>query len=230
MKYLIVLIFCVMSISSAWSMDMVALIDEVASRFEIKAEPVPEFASNVERDQSYGRSIQIAAAYMEKGNPKDALRKYIYAFRTNPNSPVAIFMIGTVLIDLKGYDQAVAIFEELERHDPSSPVVNNNLGWIYATAEDPAYRDGRKAEQYALRALFASQNGATYHVWSTVAEARFVYGNYEGALQAAKQAFALARANLANEKDLQTYKDTLDKCERAWAAEKALSEGAGIKK
>jgi len=231
MKYLMVWGLMLAYVSTAWSMDMQWVIKNVETRFKLPVAQVPEFTSDARRDEGFQRSMQIASAYRESNSPKDALRKYVFAFHVKPDDPSALFMIGTVLIELKGYEEAIAIFEELDARKLAGAGVNNNLGWIYCTAEDPKFRDGRKAEQYALKALFSGEATAgDYHVWSTLAEARYIYGNYEGAFRAATQAFMLAQAATNNEAQLQDYKELLEKCERAWGAEKEWADNAKVKK
>ena len=134
-------------------------------------------------------------------------------------------MIGTVLIELKEYASSVAIFRHLEKSYPRDFRLNNNLAWIYCTAEDPKYRDGRMAEKYATKALLYAPHD--HHVWNTLAEARYVYGNYEAAVRAARQALMLAQSANKNEAELLAYQELLEKCERAFASEVELKGNAG---
>lgn len=222
---LILSLFC---ISSVFGANMIEVVDGVAARFELMEAEVPEFKDEQERMQKYKRSLEIGNAYLEQGYKQDALRKFIYAFRISPESPDGLFMVGTLLIELEDYAASVAIFEHLEKSYPQDFRLNNNLGWIYCTSEDPQFRDGRKAESYATKALlYAPQD---YHVWSTLAEARYLYGNYKGAVRAAKQALMLAKVTEVGESELQEYQDLFEKCQRALLAEEELAEDKGEEK
>ncbi|MFC1467614.1 hypothetical protein ACFLQY_02845 [Verrucomicrobiota bacterium] len=207
---------------------MKEVVDGVEARFDLAVLPVPEFKDDQERQEKYQRSMQIGMAYMEQGAKQDALRKYVYAFRINPDLQDALFMVGILLIEMKDYESAVTVFNYLEELHPSDFRLQNNLGWIYATAEDPRFRDGRKAEEYASKALlYAPQD---HHVWSTLAEARYVYGNYEAAARAAQQALTLAQAADKDEAELRSYQELLDKCDRALDYQKQLAESMGEQK
>lgn len=223
MKRWVLLLLSVICISSARAADMGKIVAGVEERLGLNVMEAPVLQNDDERLQHYQRSLQIAAAYMQEGYANDALRKFIYAYRIMPDQEEALFMIGTILISLKDYEDCVAIFEDLAKRYPDDYRMNNNLGWIYCTADDPKFRDGRKAERYASKALIYAPND--YHVWSTLAEARYVYGNYKAAERAARQALMLAKGQVAADSaELRGYEELLDKCKRALAAESGALE------
>lgn len=228
MKRWLVLIWSLLCFSSVVASDMETVVDRVVSEFALQVTTATEFEDESVRENKYRRAMQIGSAYLENGYKQDALRKFVYAFRIQQDSPDALFMMGTILIELKEYESAVAIFEHLSAKYPSDFRLNNNLGWIYCTSDDPRYRDGRLAEEYAAKALlYAPQD---FHVWSTLAEARYVYGNYKDAVRAATQALMLAESSKAGAVELEGYAELLRKCKRALVAETELAEIKATKK
>jgi tetratricopeptide (TPR) repeat protein len=215
------------SIAKAEVSDIMSVIDTVANNASIRNLDTPTFENEEERLAKFKRSMTLGSAYLERNHPGEALRKYIYALQVIPEHPDALFMIGTLLIEMKDYPSSVAIFLHLEKKYPNDFRLNNNLAWIYCTAEDPNFRDGRKAEEYASRALLHAPQD--HHVWSTLAEARYVYGNYEKAVKSAEQALIIASASNVAEAELNTYKQLLIKCRKAYNAEKELTENKELK-
>jgi tetratricopeptide (TPR) repeat protein len=227
MKYLLILILFISSIANAALADISSVIADIANNASIRNIDTPTFENEEERVAKFKRSMTLGSAYLERNYPDEALRKYIYALQIIPEHPDALFMIGTLLIEMKDYKSSVAIFLYLENQFPDDFRLNNNLAWIYCTSEDPTYRDGRKAEEYASRALlYAPQD---HHVWSTLAEARYVYGNYEKAVKSAEQALLIASVAKVSESELDAYKQLLTKCRKAYNAEKELTENIELK-
>lgn len=228
MRYWILLLVFWAGFSVAKPVDIPSVIDGVVRDFGLRLSTLPEFKSEEARAEKYQRAMKIGAAYLENKDSLDALRKYVYAYRMMPDQPDALFMVGTILIELRGYESAVAIFEYLEERYPSDFRLNNNLGWIFCTATDPRFRDGRKAESYATKALLHAPQD--YHVWSTLAEARYVYGNFKAAARAAKQALMLAEVARCDDNELAGYRELVEKCARALEAESEFAENADIVK
>ncbi len=219
MKKLFFLLLCATSCTSVFANRLSGIIDSVVAEYNLDVGKIPEFKNQEDRDEQHKRALQVALAYYENNYHADALRKYIYANRINPDDPDSLFMIGTLLIGQKAYAPAVEIFTALDKLYPSDYRINNNLGWIYCSSDDPRFRDGRKAEEYASTALlYAPQD---HHVWSTLAEARYIYGNYEGALRAARQAHLLLSSE--SEGDT-TYVELVEKCQRAFTADEQLKK------
>ncbi len=89
------------------------------------------------------------------------------------------------------YRQAVALYEKARLTDPDSARTHNGLAWLLATCPDPAFRDGQKALQFALRAseLSAWRNPG---ILDTLAAAYAECGKFQEAVRWAERAVQLA--------------------------------------
>ncbi len=128
---------------------------------------------------------------MRAENHEGAVAALRRAHELAPRDRRIRFGLGTALIAVNAFEEAVEILEGLARDAPHDYAVLNNLGWLYATAADPAIRDGRRALSYARRALLLAPGD--YHVWSTLSEAYYVAGQYREALRAAEEALRISR-------------------------------------
>jgi tetratricopeptide (TPR) repeat protein len=162
--------------------------------------------------------------WLEHGHRKLAAKEYDeaeYAFRQalviDPKDRSARFGLGTTYIQMQRYREALGILEPMTEEFPADYTLKNNVAWLYATAADHSVRNGEKAVALAQDALFARPYD--YHVWSTLAEAHYVSGDYEKALRAAEEALKLARQDSHTAKhDLQEYERQVAKCRKAAAA------------
>jgi len=84
--------------------------------------------------------------------------------------------------------------------------VLNNLAWHYATCEDKQYRDPDRALAMATLAIRLEN---LPHIWDTLAESYHVNGMPGRAVEAARNAFALAKKNRSY------YSEQLKKFEEA---------------
>jgi Tfp pilus assembly protein PilF len=92
------------------------------------------------------------AAYGEKGQYDQAIMDFNQAIEMNPRYIRAYNNRG-VIYRLKGqYDRAISDFNKAIEMNSLDPEAYNNLAWLFATAKAPAFRDGRRAVELALRA------------------------------------------------------------------------------
>jgi tetratricopeptide (TPR) repeat protein len=166
--------------------------------------------------------LDLAEAYIEEEDYTSAVNAYERILRIDPQEAKALYILSYVYISDKQYEKAKDLFFKLLKENPDDYQILNNLAWLYATAEDPAYRNGKKAVRYAREALAIAPND--YHVWSTLAEAHYVSGNYKKAYTAAKQMAEMATRYARNltEKEVDSYNEQLRKCKRALDAAKFL--------
>ena len=136
------------------------------------------------------------------GENEKALKGYQSFVEFNEGHEVALLWTADLLFTMKRYQEAETLYRELIERVPGNFMIQNNLGWLYATAEDMRVRNGERALRYARQALLTAPEN--YHVWSTVAEAHYVRGQYEEALHAAGEAVRLAEKQEATDQ-LMTY-------------------------
>ena len=131
----------------------------------------------------------------------------------DPNHRDARFGISTIYLQLQEYAIAENMLLALEKDYPKDYSVKNNIAWLYATAESPAFRNGEKAVSAARGALLLAPRD--YHVWSTLSESYYVNGQYEEANKAALEAFRLAQDAKASVADMHSYRTQVRKCAKA---------------
>ncbi len=166
---------------------------------------------------------QVASAYFDEKEYDQAISAYERILDIDPSNKEARFIIGHVYITAKQYGKAEAVLKQLIEEYPEDFQLKNNLAWLYATAEDPAFRDGEEAIKLAQEAMVLAPND--HHIWSTLSEAYYVTGQYEKAYRAiehmAKLAMRYGGKNITKE-TVDGYNEQIMKCKRAWDSEKAL--------
>ncbi len=166
--------------------------------------------------------LEVAAAYFKEKDFSSAINAYERILEIDPKHQEARYIIGHVYISAKEYAKAEELLLSLIEDYPEDFQVLNNLAWLYATAEDPAFRDGKKALKFAQQAMVLAPYN--HHVWSTLAEAHYVCGDYEKAYKAiTHMAKIAARYGTGITKEaVESYNEQIRKCKRAMETEKAI--------
>jgi Zn-dependent protease with chaperone function len=110
----------------------------------------------------------------------------------HPQNPNLYKVLGDLYYEtgnLSGVQQA---YEASLKLNPENPQVLNNLAWLYATAEDPHFRNPARALDLAKAAAGLLEEP---HILDTLAECYFVNGQYAKAFETAQRALRLAREN-----------------------------------
>ena len=166
--------------------------------------------------------LQVADAYFKEDDFDSAINAYERILEIDPSHQQARYIIGHVYINAKQYAKAEDQLISLTEDFPEDYKLKNNLAWLYATAEDPNFRDGKKAVKIAQEAMALAPND--HHVWSTLAEAHYVSGEYEKAYRAITHMAGLASrygTNITKE-SVESYNEQIRKCKRAWDTQKML--------
>jgi Zn-dependent protease with chaperone function len=95
---------------------------------------------------------------------------------------------GGLLFEQKRYNEAEGIMRQALDEAPEHPELLNNLAWLYATSPPP-YFNPEEALELALRA--AARSPESPHILDTLAEAYYVNGRYQEAIEAIDKALAL---------------------------------------
>ncbi|NCD33536.1 MAG: tetratricopeptide repeat protein [Spartobacteria bacterium] len=163
------------------------------------------------KDALYWQSL---AAYEKKnGNLAATLGAYLLAESIDPDDAATQFGIATCYMGYNMHREAVTLFEHLADQRPDDYSLLNNLAWLYATSPDISLRDGNTAIKYAQKALMIAPDN--YHVWSTLAEAYYLKGEYQSAKKAAKATIDMADAAGASSRERQRYQKQHEKCAKA---------------
>ncbi len=170
-----------------------------------------------------GESVYPMAAELARAQELVARYKHLEALavlreiiRKHDDHAPARFLAASALMQMRRYEAARTLLEGILRTHPMDPGALNNLAWMYATAEDPSFRNPARAIELARGALLARPDD--FHVWSTLAEAHFIGREYERAARAAREALSLARASGAPAAQLLSYEEQYRKCTEALQA------------
>jgi len=90
------------------------------------------------------------------------------------------------------YRKAKEVYEKILELDPDRPVSLNNLAWLLATSDDPELRDTKRALALAKRAVSLERSPVYL---DTLAEAYYVNGYRQEAVQTIKEALSKAKEN-----------------------------------
>ncbi|HMO50235.1 MAG TPA: hypothetical protein PKE26_04745 [Kiritimatiellia bacterium] len=122
-------------------------------------------------------------------------------------------ILSSVLIKQRRYDELTMLFEQQLADHPENFQVLNNFAWYLATATEPERRDARRALALAQDAVLIAPG--SYHVWSTLAEAHYLNGNFDRAMRAMRQCLDLATRMQAGPEAIATYQQQLQKMQEA---------------
>ena len=106
-----------------------------------------------------------------------------------PENPNLYSLLGNIYYNSKNWSGVRDAWEKSLALEPDNAQVLNNLAWHYATCEDERYQDPVRALAMAKMAIRLEK---LPHVWDTLAESYYVNGMYREAVEAGKQALALA--------------------------------------
>ena len=155
-----------------------------------KSTSLPE---NAPKDENNKIEIfrTIAGIYYQTKDYDSALLTYDKLLKLKPNDEEAQYMKGVIYITSKNYQKAIDHLEYQIEINPNNYHGYNNLAWLYATADDVNFRDAEKSLDLSLRALVLAPYDK--HIWSTLAEAYFISGNFIKAKRAITHVVDLAR-------------------------------------
>ncbi|MGH9470720.1 MAG: rhomboid family intramembrane serine protease [Terriglobia bacterium] len=98
-------------------------------------------------------SLRLALAYEASGDLSKARQVLERAEQRLPPSPELQERLAEICANLGLYGAAIHHYNEALKLAPNSPVVLNNLAWLYATCSDPSWRNPRAALEHAIRAV-----------------------------------------------------------------------------
>jgi len=181
------------------------------------------FVTERSKEERINFLMKLAGTYLEDGNSEAAVLVYDRVLKLEPEEFEIYDVIAAIYIGAHKYAEAEKILLNQIETNPEAFRPKNNLAWLYATATDPAFRDGREAVRLAQEAMVAEPN--SHHVWSTLAEAYYVTGDYEKAYRAIRHMATLAiKQNVSiTQEAVDEYNAQIRKCKRALDTQKILS-------
>ena len=97
--------------------------------------------------------VHRSHVFVEEKKFPNALVDLDAALKLDPKNVEIIIARGWVQLLTGNYDLAVADYDEAAKAEPNNPLVYNCRAWLMATCPDAKYRDGKKAEEYARKAV-----------------------------------------------------------------------------
>lgn len=166
--------------------------------------------------------LEVGSVYFSEEDPTSAITAFERILEIDPLNRQARYMSSYAYIATKQYAKAEQVLTNLIEEFPEDFALKNNLAWLYATAEDPAFRDAKKAVELAQEAMIINPND--YNVWSTLAEAYYSAGQYEKANRAITHMTFLATRYGSNitQENIENYKEQMRKYKRSLDTEKVL--------
>lgn len=162
--------------------------------------------------------LSAGVQYADEGEYEEAERAYLGALQDNPGDPVVRFRLSTLYIMMERYPAAAELLQGLIEEFPDNPQTRNNLAWIYATGG--TMKNGKLALRYARDAILIDPDSPS--LWNTLAEAYYVFGQYDKALRSSDEAIELLKAQNAPEEQIRDFEAQKEKIRRADEALKRL--------
>lgn len=107
------------------------------------------FAFGMTADNYFQRGTEEAG----RGDYEQALKDYTRAIELKPDYEKAYNNRGNANRHLGNFSQAIQDYTRAMELKPDYWPVYNNLAWLYATCSDQTFRDGKKAVQFASKAV-----------------------------------------------------------------------------
>jgi len=120
-----------------------------------------------------------------KQNKQSAVSAWVRA-GSKLEATVTVFTKGQSLIHAGEYEQGIATLKEAADQEYSG--AQNSLAWVYATAKDARFQDGKKAVAYAEKAVAQVHH---YNYLDTLAAALARDGQFKKAAETETEAFSL---------------------------------------
>lgn len=170
------------------------------------ARAITEFQQALKIDpQSVMARFGLAAAYQVSGNTAQAEKEFEALAAQNPGAPDVQEAVADLLSEQKLYARAIERYQVVLRLSPNAPLAHNNLAWLYATADDPKFRDPAAALDHARKAVALTRWREPDFI-DTLAEALYVNRQYTEAVKTETRALALAPNNREFQEHMERYR------------------------
>lgn len=165
--------------------------------------------------------IATGSAYLEDGEEEDAERAYRRALEMDSDNDEAIVRLAVLYVNMERYADAIELYKRQLEKDPENALSNNNLAWCYIVG--PEVRNIPLALRHAREAILTAPRLSS--AWNTLAEAYYVSGDYEKALQSSEFALGLlVRSEQIPPGEQEKYIEQLEKIKRTQQAAEMLGQ------
>lgn len=171
---------------------------------------ITEFHQALELNPEEPRAqVLLGSALGQKGDLNAAMEQFQQAIAKNPSDAEAHMGLAHALELLKDTSAAISELKLALEHQPDFPTAENNLAWIYATADDVEFRNPAEALALASRAVTSSPQPDPAFL-NTLAEALLLNGRPTEALATELQAIHLDPQNSELQSRLPRFQATAD--------------------
>lgn len=154
---------------------------------------------------SPGPRLGLGLAYYLKGDPRRAQQMFEAVLGQNPRTAEGQRLLADLYAEQKLYAEAIRHYQEALRLQPNMAVAHNNLAWLYATSEDPKFRDPHGALEHALQAVELTQWKEAGFI-DTLAEAYYANGDFQEAVRIQVKTLKLDPGNHEFQKHMARYR------------------------
>ncbi|MCU1243341.1 MAG: hypothetical protein JWO71_4067 [Candidatus Acidoferrum typicum] len=156
---------------------------------------IAEYQQTLELDPSkYQTQMMLGAAFLQKGYINDAMEQFQKVLTEHPEDAEVRMLLGHSYYLHKELSSAIVELKHALAIKPNFPQAENDLAWIYATAEDLNLRNPSEALRLAKHAVDNSPRPAP-EILDTLAEALLQNGQPAEALKTEHQAVSLDPKN-----------------------------------
>lgn len=151
-------------------------------------EAIAEYKQTLELDPSKVQSrMMIGAALLQKGELNSAIEEFHQALDMEPGNAQLRMLLGHAYYLNKDLQAAIPELKRAIEIQPDFPMAENDLAWIYATAEERALRNPSEALRLARHAVKGSPQPVAA-ILDTLAEALLLNGQAAEALKTEQEA------------------------------------------
>jgi tetratricopeptide (TPR) repeat protein len=156
---------------------------------------IAEYQQTLELDPNrYQTRMMLGAALLQKGEINDAMEQFQQVLAKQPENTEVRMLLGHAYYMNKDFPSAIMELKYALSLKPDFPNVENELAWIYATADDPNLRNPSEALRLAKHAVQTSPQPVPA-ILDTLAEALLQNGQPAEALKTEQQAASLDPKN-----------------------------------
>lgn len=140
-----------------------------------------KFNDAIRLNPEYGEAFfKLGSSYRELKKNDEAVEAFKKAILLKADDERYYTVLGSVYCGKKMYAEAIRVYEKALEINPDYAFALNNLGWLYAMAEDKRFFEPEKALELAQKAVSIYASAAYL---STLAEAYFINGEVDKALE-----------------------------------------------
>jgi tetratricopeptide (TPR) repeat protein len=156
---------------------------------------VAEYKQTLDLDPNkYQSRMMLGAALLQKGEINAAMEQFQQILALQPDNADVLMLLGHAYYMNKDLPSAIAELKRSLAVKPDFPHAENELAWIYATADDPSLRNPVEALSLAKHAVKTSPKPVAA-ILDTLAEALLLNGQAAEAYKTEQQAAALEPQN-----------------------------------